>query len=96
MMATGAVFEVLEVGVRTPKEVKKDCLIAGEVGYIAAAIKTVKDVRVGDTITLEDNSAVEPLPGYRELKSMVFCGLYPVNAEDYQTLKDSFRKVKIK
>lgn len=95
MMATGAVFEVLEVGVRTPKEVKKDCLIAGEVGYIAAAIKTVKDVRVGDTITLEDNSAVEPLPGYRELKSMVFCGLYPVNAEDYQNLKDSLEKLKL-
>ena len=95
MMATGAVFEVLEVGVRTPKEVKKDCLIAGEVGYIAAAIKTVKDVRVGDTITLEDNSAAEPLPGYRELKSMVFCGLYPVNAEDYQNLKDSLEKLKL-
>ncbi len=95
MMATGAVFEVLEVGVRTPKEVKKDCLVAGEVGYIAAAIKTVKDVRVGDTITLEDNSAVEPLPGYRELKSMVFCGLYPVNAEDYQNLKDSLEKLKL-
>ena len=95
MMATGAVFEVLEVGIRTPKEVKKDCLVAGEVGYIAAAIKTVKDVRVGDTITLEDNSAVEPLPGYRELKSMVFCGLYPVNAEDYQNLKDSLEKLKL-
>ena len=95
MMATGAIFEVLEVGVRTPKEVKKDCLVAGEVGYIAAAIKTVKDVRVGDTITLEDNSAVEPLPGYRELKSMVFCGLYPVNAEDYQNLKDSLEKLKL-
>lgn len=95
MMATGAVFEVLEVGVRTPKEVKKDCLVAGEVGYIAAAIKTVKDVRVGDTITLDDNSAVEPLPGYRELKSMVFCGLYPVNAEDYQNLKDSLEKLKL-
>lgn len=95
MMATGAIFEVLEVGIRTPKEVKKDCLVAGEVGYIAAAIKTVKDVRVGDTITLEDNSAVEPLPGYRELKSMVFCGLYPVNAEDYQNLKDSLEKLKL-
>lgn len=95
MMATGAVFEVLEVGVRTPKEVKKDCLVAGEVGYIAAAIKTVKDVRVGDTITLDDNGAVEPLPGYRELKSMVFCGLYPVNAEDYQNLKDSLEKLKL-
>lgn len=95
MMASNAVFEVIEIGVRTPKEVKKDCLVAGEVGYIAAAIKNVKDVRVGDTITLAENGALEPLPGYRELKSMVFCGLYPVNAEDYLTLKDSLEKLKL-
>ncbi len=95
MMATNAVFEVVEVGVRTPKEVKKDKLVAGEVGYIAAAIKTVVDVRVGDTITSAENGIVEPLPGYRPLNSMVFCGLYPVNAQDYQELKDSLEKLKL-
>ncbi len=95
MMATNAVFEVVEVGVRTPKEIKKDCLVAGEVGFIAAAIKTVKDVHVGDTITLFENGVTEPLPGYRPLNSMVFCGLYPVNAQDYQELKDSLEKLKL-
>ncbi len=95
MMATNAVFEVVEVGVHTPKEVKKDCLVAGEVGYIAASIKTVKDVHVGDTITYAENGVSEPLPGYRPLNSMVFCGLYPVNAQDYQELKDSLEKLKL-
>jgi len=95
MMATNAVFDVVEVGVRTPKEVKKDLLVAGEVGYVAAAIKTVVDVRVGDTITSAENGVEEPLPGYRPLNSMVFCGLYPVNAQDYQDLKDSLEKLKL-
>lgn len=95
MMATNAVFEVVEVGVRTPKEIKKECLVTGEVGYLAAAIKTVSDVHVGDTITNAENQALEPLPGYRKLNSMVFCGLYPVNAQDYQDLKDSLEKLKL-
>ena len=95
MMATNAVFEVVEVGVRTPKEIKKECLVTGEVGYLAAAIKTVSDVHVGDTITNAENQASEPLPGYRKLNSMVFCGLYPVNAQDYQDLKDSLEKLKL-
>ncbi len=95
MMATNAVFDVVEVGVRTPKEVKKDLLVAGEVGYVAAAIKTVVDVRVGDTITSAENGVEEPLPGYRPLNPMVFCGLYPVNAQDYQDLKDSLEKLKL-
>jgi len=95
MMATNAVFDVVEVGVRTPKEVKKDLLVAGEVGYVAAAIKTVVDVRVGDTITSAENGVEEPIPGYRPLNSMVFCGLYPVNAQDYQDLKDSLEKLKL-
>ena len=95
MMASGAIFEVTEVGIRTPKEVKQDELSAGEVGYIAAAIKTVKDVAVGDTITLADEPADEPLPGYKEMKSMVFCGLYPTIASDYDLLRDALEKLQL-
>ena len=95
MMASGATFEVTEVGIRTPKEVKQDELSAGEVGYIAAAIKTVKDVAVGDTITLAEEPADEPLPGYKEMKSMVFCGLYPTIASDYDLLRDALEKLQL-
>ena len=95
IMSTGATYEVTELGVRTPKEVKQNTLSAGEVGYIAAAIKTVKDVRVGDTITLLENPAEEPLPGYRELKSMVFCGLYPTIASDYDLLREALEKLQL-
>ena len=95
MMASGAIFEVTEVGIRTPKEVKQDELSAGEVGYIAAAIKTVKDVAVGDTVTLADDPAEEPLPGYKEMKSMVFCGLYPTIASDYDLLRDALEKLQL-
>ena len=95
MMASGATFEVTEVGIRTPKEVKQDELSAGEVGYIAAAIKTVKDVAVGDTVTLAEEPADEPLPGYKEMKSMVFCGLYPTIASDYDLLRDALEKLQL-
>ena len=95
MMASGATFEVTEVGIRTPKEIKQEELSAGEVGYIAAAIKTVKDVAVGDTVTLADDPAEEPLPGYKEMKSMVFCGLYPTIASDYDLLRDALEKLQL-
>ena len=95
IMSTGVTYEVTELGVRTPKEVKLNELSAGEVGYVAAAIKTVKDVQVGDTITLANNPAEEPLPGYRELKSMVFCGLYPTIASDYDLLRDALEKLQL-
>ena len=95
IMSTGATYEVTELGIRNPREVKQDELSAGEVGYIAAAIKTVKDVQVGDTITLFDNPAEEPMPGYRELKSMVFCGLYPTIASDYDLLRDALEKLQL-
>ena len=95
IMSTNAVYEVLEVGIRNPKEVKQNELSVGEVGYIAAGIKTVKDVRVGDTITSGENPALEPLPGYRELKSMVFCGLYPSVASDYDLLRDALEKLQL-
>lgn len=95
IMSTGAIYEVTELGIRNPREVKQNELSAGEVGYIAAAIKTVKDVQVGDTITLLDNPAEEPMPGYRELKSMVFCGLYPTIASDYDLLRDALEKLQL-
>ena len=95
MMSNDKVFEVTELGVHTPVEVKQDSLQAGEVGYLAAAIKTVKDVSVGDTVTLVDNKALEPLPGYRELKSMVFCGLYPSIPDDYDLLRDALEKLQL-
>ena len=94
-MSTGAIYEVTEIGIRTPKEIKQDELSAGEVGYIAAAIKTVKDVAVGDTVTLADTPADEPLPGYKEMKSMVFCGLYPTVASDYDLLRDALEKLQL-
>lgn len=94
-MATGATYLVTELGVRTPKEVKKDFLSCGEVGWIAASIKSVKDVHVGDTITLSTNPAVAPLPGYRILNSMVFCGLYPVDANRYNDLRDALEKLQL-
>ncbi len=95
IMSTGAIYEVTELGIRNPREIKQNELSAGEVGYIAAAIKTVKDVQVGDTITLLDNPAEEPMPGYRELKSMVFCGLYPTIASDYDLLRDALEKLQL-
>ena len=95
IMSTGATYEVTELGIRNPREVKQNELSAGEVGYIAAAIKTVKDVQVGDTVTLLENPADEPLPGYRELKSMVFCGLYPTIASDYDLLRDALEKLQL-
>jgi len=94
-MATGATYLVTELGVRTPKEVKKEFLSCGEVGWIAASIKSVKDVHVGDTITLSTNPAVTPLPGYRILNSMVFCGLYPVDANRYNDLRDALEKLQL-
>lgn len=94
-MATGAEYEVLECGIRTPKEIRKDQLVCGEVGWIAASIKNVQDVRVGDTITLKDAVAIEPLPGYRELNSMVFCGLYPVESNRYNDLRDALEKLQL-
>lgn len=94
-MASGAEYEVLEVGIRTPKEVKKQELVCGEVGWISASIKTVKDVRVGDTITHVLNPAIEPLAGYREMNPMVYCGLYPVESNRYNDLRDALEKLQL-
>lgn len=94
-MATGAEYEVIEVGVRTPKEVIKDQLTTGEVGWISAAIKNIEDVRVGDTITHVNTPAKEPLKGYREMNPMVYCGLYPVDNARYDDLKEALSKLKL-
>ena len=95
MMSNGAEYEVVELGVRTPKEVKKDCLVAGEVGWIGASIKLVKDVHVGDTLTNADNPCKEPLPGYREMVPMVYSGIYPIDNAKYNDLKEALEKLKL-
>ena len=95
MMATGQEDEVLELGVRTPNEVKKNELVAGEVGWIGASIKQVRDVRVGDTITSVSNPCKEPLPGYREMEPMVYCGIYPIDNAKYNDLKEALEKLKL-
>ena len=94
-MATGATYTVTEVGVRTPKELRKEELVTGEVGWIAASIKSCKDVNVGDTITLNTNPADAPLPGYRVMNPMVYCGLYPVDTARYNDLRDALEKLQL-
>ncbi len=95
MMATGKVFEVTEVGVFKPDLVNVDVLEVGQVGFFAAAIKNVKDARVGDTVTDSKNPASAPLPGYRKATPMVFCGLYPVENSDYDNLRDALEKLQL-
>jgi len=92
-MATGAVFEVIEVGAFMPRMGIVDELAVGDVGFIVAGIKNVKDTRVGDTVTDAKNSAIEPLPGYRKINSMVFCGLYPIESSEYNDLRDALEKL---
>ncbi len=96
MMATGAQFTVVEVGyMRATSLEPTDVLTAGEVGYITASIKTVSDARVGDTVTTVENPASEPLPGYRKVNPMVFCGVYPADGADYESLRDALQKLQL-
>ena len=95
MMNTGASFDVVEVGTRSPGYAPCDELRAGDVGYIAASIKDIHDTRVGDTITDDANPASETLPGYRQVTPMVFCGIYPVDGADYENLKDALEKLRL-
>jgi GTP-binding protein LepA len=95
MMATGATYDVLELGVHTPHELNVDRLVAGEVGYICASIKDIHDVKVGDTITLNDEPATVSLSGYKPMKPMVFCGLYPIESNKYTELRDALDKLKL-
>ena len=95
MMATGSVYDFVELGVHTPQELKKQQLISGEVGYLCASIKHIDDVKVGDTVTLLNNPATESLPGYKPMKPMVFCGLYPVESSKYKDLREALEKLKL-
>lgn len=92
-MATGKVLDVTEVGVFTPSLKSTSELTAGEVGYIAASIKTVADTKVGDTLTDDTNPTAEALPGYKHVQPMVFCGIYPADGADYDSLRDALEKL---
>ncbi len=95
LMASGATFKPVEVGVFAPHMTPTGRLEAGEVGYIATGLKTVREARVGDTVTHAQRPAAEPLPGYRHPKPMVFAGIYPVEGEDYQDLRDALEKLQL-
>jgi len=96
MMATGAEFDVVEVGIMRPGRLEPCAsLKAGQVGYIAAAIKTVHDARVGDTVTLKKNPAAAPLPGYRKANPMVFCGIFPADGARYQDLREALERLQL-
>ncbi len=92
-MSNGLTYEVVELGVRTPKEVQRSYLMAGDVGYITASIKNIQDVHVGDTVTIVSNEANMPLDGYKKLNPMVYCGLYPIDSKRYEDLKDALDKL---
>ncbi|NPA91512.1 MAG: elongation factor 4 [Chloroflexi bacterium] len=95
MMSTAADFEPLEVGYFAPDMRPADVLGPGEVGYVATGLKSVRDARVGDTITLAEHPAAEPLPGYKPLKPMVFAGIYPVDSDAYNALRDALEKLRL-
>jgi len=91
-LSTGKVYEITKVGVFAPEAATLDCLFAGEVGFIAAGIKEVREAKIGDTIT-EANAFVEPLPGFKELKPVVFAGIFPVDNEDFENLREAIEKL---
>ncbi len=94
-MATNKDYEVVELGINVPKELKKKELVAGEVGWISAAIKDIKDTEVGDTITLANNPTTDSLPGYKKLKPVVFSGIYPIDTARYNDLRDALEKMQL-
>lgn len=95
LMNTNKKYEVTEVGIMAPGHVPTKALRAGEVGYIVASIKQVRDARVGDTITLDNAPTAEPLPGYKKVQSMVYCGIYPAEGEKYEGVKDALEKLQV-
>ncbi|ATO55398.1 translation elongation factor 4 [Loigolactobacillus coryniformis] len=95
LMQSGKTFEVTEVGVMSPKAVQREMLMAGDVGYITASIKTIQDTEVGDTVTLANNPATEAIQGYRKMTPMVYCGLYPVDSSKYNELRESLEKLRL-
>lgn len=95
LMSNGKEFDVTEVGIFTPKAVSRDFLMAGDVGYVAASIKTVADTRVGDTVTLVSNPATEALKGYKEMNPMVFAGIYPIESNKFNDLREALEKLQL-
>jgi GTP-binding protein LepA len=95
LMASGGTYEVEQLGVFTPKPLPVDSLCAGEVGFVVAGIKKISDTKIGDTLTEEQRPALEPLPGFKEVKPMVFAGLYPVDADQYAELRDALEKLRL-
>ncbi|AEV95240.1 translation elongation factor 4 [Pediococcus claussenii] len=95
LVNSNAVYEVTEVGVNSPDPIKKDYLMAGDVGYLAASIKTIKDARVGDTVTSANNTDVIPLEGYREMNPMVYSGLYPTDNAKFNDLREALEKLQL-
>ena len=95
LMNTGATYDVTEVGINAPDHIQVDELLAGNVGYICASIKQVREAQVGDTVTLANNPAKEHLPGYRKVQPMVYCGIYPVADEKYENVKDCLEKLQV-
>ena len=95
IFTTNTNYDVTEIGYHTPKKVKVNSLSAGEVGFLSASIKSIDSVRVGDTITLNNNPCTERLPGYKSLKPMVFCGIYPIDSKKYPALREALEKLKL-
>ena len=95
LMQAGMEYQVTELGIRTPSEVKTKSLDAGEVGWLAAQIKDIRDVHPGETVTSASNPTPLPLPGYRKINPMVYCGLYPVDSKEYSSLKDALEKLSL-
>lgn len=95
LMATGATHLVEQLGVFSPRSTPREMLQAGEVGFIIAGIKEIRDARVGDTVTLAQNPATDPLPGFKQVKPQVFAGLYPVEASEYDSLRDALEKLQL-
>jgi len=93
LMSSKANYLCEQVGVFTPKSQPRNELLAGEVGFIIAGIKELKAAQVGDTVTLAENPAVDPLPGFKEIKPQVFAGLYPVESSEYEALRDALEKL---
>ena len=95
MMETGATYDIVGLSINNPKETKVQCLKAGEVGYLYASIKSITDVHVGDTITSNDNPATDRLPGYKPMKPTVYCGLYPIESNKFEDLREALDKLKL-
>ena len=95
LMNSGAEYEVVEVGVNSPKPLKRNYLMSGDVGYLTASIKDIQDTRVGDTVTNADNPTDKPLSGYREMNPMVYSGLYPTDNAKYNDLREALEKLKL-